>query len=134
MATKREQRSATLWFPTEPPYPYAQVHALLLHWDNDDLGVYTEVNQLKDALLGYGFNSDGGRPYSVDCFKIPTKESFISLDQLLSEFLDDHSDPNHLLIIYYGGHGGVASLPGRTNRGRTSFNIFETCMCHFSIV
>jgi hypothetical protein len=75
---------------------------LLIQWEEDDLGVSTELDKLYDV-----FNAD----YGYDCehiFEIPERNSQVALMTRLQQLIDNASR-DHLLIVYYGGHSDDSS-------------------------
>ncbi|KAL8791586.1 MAG: hypothetical protein Q9195_005850 [Heterodermia aff. obscurata] len=85
-------------FPNRGVSRYKEVHALLLSWEDDNLGVVDEVKELGDVFRSlYGF--------TTETWKIPSKRSHNSLAAKILGFLDDHESKDNLLIVYYGGHG-----------------------------
>ena len=92
-------RAAIASFPNKRQRRYKHVHALLLYWEGDDLGVESEINTLWKVLyFEYGF----------DAFveKIPILKSHNALSFQLSAYMADRSrdSQDNLLIVYYGGH------------------------------
>jgi hypothetical protein len=82
--------------PLKPTY--AAVHVLLLSWEDDDLGVVKEIDELYDIFRAlYGFQ--------VEEFKIPPRESDDAVHQVLNTFVKGHQSSRTLLLVYYGGHG-----------------------------
>jgi hypothetical protein len=79
---------------------YREVHVLILSWEDDDLGVIKQILQLAIVFtLEYELE--------VDKFMIPSNNpEFVVMEQL-KQFVDKYSQPGNLLIVYYGGHGGV---------------------------
>jgi hypothetical protein len=79
------------------------VHALLFYWAEDDLGVEDEVLDL-NKVLGeiYQFSSVFAR-------QIPSRGSQDYMEGYIRGLLDHCTDPNALIIVYYGGHGGLDS-------------------------
>lgn len=77
---------------------YQEVYVLLLSWEDDDIGVDSEVAALEQVFRDlYGF--DTGR------WKIPSRMSHNALvSRLLSSLIQFESD-DKLFITYYGGHG-----------------------------
>ncbi|PVH71184.1 hypothetical protein DL98DRAFT_660783 [Cadophora sp. DSE1049] len=75
---------------------YSKVQVLLLKWEDDDLGVETE---LKD--LGHVF-SDLFH-YGVDVFDIPSEKPDKALKRRVFDFLENDGEET-LLILYYAGH------------------------------
>ena len=58
------------------------------------------VNELRDV-----FNDV--YHYATEEWKIPSSRSHNSLAYKLIQFLEEHETIDSLLIIYYGGHGGM---------------------------
>ena len=77
---------------------YAAVTALMLVWQDDDLGCINEVRELS-VILEQVFH------YTVRQFLIPSERSQASLGRAVSDFLYDHGSCGNLVLIYYGGHG-----------------------------
>ena len=80
--------------------PYTNVSALLIRWEQDDLGVEAESRALEDLLRRW-FN------YSTEewCIPhVPRAKAYMALLTKVNDFLEQHDGPENLLIIYYGGH------------------------------
>ena len=77
---------------------YAAVTALMLAWEDDDLGCIQEVKQLS-CVLQEKFH------YEVRQFLIPSDRPQPSLSRAISDFLYQYGSPGNLALIYYGGHG-----------------------------
>ena len=80
--------------------PYTKVFALLIRWEQDDLGVEAESRALDDLLRRW-FN------YSTEEWCIPhvsRTDTYMALLNKVNDFLKEHDGPDNLLIIYYGGH------------------------------
>ncbi len=91
-------KAATAAFPNRARSRYRHVYSLLLSWDEDELGVIAEVQELDDVLSQtYNFRTER--------WKIPSSSSHNALAFRLMEFVRDYDDDEHLLIVYYGGHG-----------------------------
>lgn len=76
---------------------YCKVSALLIQWEEDDLGVFTELEKLHDILE---------KVYGYECgkiFKIPEDDSETALFTRIQLFIKNAA-PDELLIVYYGGH------------------------------
>ena len=85
-------------FPNRGVSRYKEVHALLLSWEDDNLGVVDEVIELRDVFrVMYGFETE--------TWRIPSERSHNSLAAKILRFLDVHESKDNLLIVYYGGHG-----------------------------
>jgi len=86
---------------TSRPYvvcDYSAVHALLLHWEEDDLGVKVEVERLRTVLEEY-------YRYSVEEWVIPSTDSHNQLGDEIRRFSRAYKSKDNLLVVYYGGHG-----------------------------
>ena len=85
-------------FPNRGVSRYKEVHTLLLSWEDDNLGVADEIDELRDVFRNlYSFEAEE--------WKIPSKRSHNSLAAKVLGFLDDYESKDNLLIVYYGGHG-----------------------------
>jgi len=85
-------------FPNRGRSRYKEAHVLLLSWEDDDLGVIDEVNDLQDVFR-QSYN------YETEVWKIPGTRSHNSLATRILQFLADYEARDSLLIVYYGGHG-----------------------------
>ena len=93
-------------FPSGPS-PYTAVHALLLRWTEDDLGVGVEIFALR-RLFETRFH------FHVEEWHIPSVNSTRALQKKLYVFQDAHQSETELLIVYYGGHGKADPRRGRS--------------------
>lgn len=103
------QRAANAIFPNHQKSRYSKVDVILLSWEDEDprLPVSIEMNALEEVLMrGYG--------YDVQRYLIPSKDSHNSLQVRILLFLGD-SNPDHLKIVYYAGHGRL------TNHGQPAW-------------
>ena len=75
---------------------YSKAYVLLLSWEEDDLGVHTEINELRDVF-------DDRYHFEVQEYKIPSTKPNRSVMNRVKEFLDLESKET-LLIVYYAGH------------------------------
>jgi len=92
--------AATAAFPNQGLSRYREVHALLLSWEDDDLGVVNEIAELEDVFQQiYRFE--------VDVWRIPSERSHIAVAGKVLGFLNDYESTDSLLIVYYGGHGSM---------------------------
>jgi hypothetical protein len=83
---------------------YREVHVLLLSWKGDDLNAKTEIGALKEVfLMDYQF--------SVEQFSIPLNNPEFAVENRLNLFVNSYCRPGSLLIVYYGGHGGIDRDP-----------------------
>ncbi|KAL8919466.1 MAG: hypothetical protein Q9208_006751 [Pyrenodesmia sp. 3 TL-2023] len=85
-------------FPRVARSRYHDVYVLLLSWEDDDLGVQSEVNEL-DHVFENVFR------YKTNRWRIPTSKSHNALVRRIMEALEEAEVGNSLLIVYYGGHG-----------------------------
>ena len=77
---------------------YDFVNAILLHWNEDDLGVQSEVNKLQ-ALLKEDFR------FNTNVYTIPSENPGAQLNYELAYFIKTNSlQKRSLSIIYYAGH------------------------------
>lgn len=90
---------------------YQDVRALLLSWEDDDLGCMDEIQKLGE-LIWRQFNIP---VEDVNIWEIPSYDSQNETRRKIDsdEFLRGRENSDHLLILYYGGH---ASFDGRSFR------------------
>ena len=93
--------AATSAYPNRGKSRYTGVQVLLLSWVDDNLGVKKEVNELEKVFRQiYNFGTE--------IWDIPSgTKSHHSLAGKLWRFIEDYDDKDRLLIVYYGGHGGM---------------------------
>ncbi|KAL9629023.1 MAG: hypothetical protein Q9204_005515 [Flavoplaca sp. TL-2023a] len=90
--------AAAAAFPRSKTCRYCDVCVLLLSWEDDDLGVAVEIDDLETVFRDiYG--------YRVERWKIPSTTSHNSLVYRIMQVLRDFESSDKLLITYYGGHG-----------------------------
>ncbi|KAL2043780.1 hypothetical protein N7G274_003299 [Stereocaulon virgatum] len=91
-------------FPRVPSSSrYREVYALLLSWEEDNLGIIGEIRQLDDVLKDVYH-------YETGQWKIPNTRSHNSLASRLTTFLNEHESKDNLLIVYHGGHGHMNDI------------------------
>ncbi|KAL8790092.1 MAG: hypothetical protein Q9213_000794 [Squamulea squamosa] len=91
-------KAAAAAFPNQGKSRYRHVHSLLLSWEEDELGVVSEVQELDEVLTQtYRFRTQQ--------WSIPSLGSHNALAFRLMEFLRDYDNNENLLLVYYGGHG-----------------------------
>jgi hypothetical protein len=83
-------------FPRKPPQ-YTEVHALLLHWADDDLG--------KDELVEFHAQLKEQFNFTAEIWKTPSQCPDCALEKKIVDVKAAHEGENKLLIVYYGGHG-----------------------------
>lgn len=83
---------------------YTVVHALLLHWhDDDDVGlVRAAVDELADVLEKYYHYTFHIR--TIPAYADGSKSSWRWLSRQLSDFAEDCDQRDVLKIVYYAGH------------------------------
>lgn len=83
---------------TEKP-PYGDVSVLLLSWEED--------HSVDDDVVAFEQVLQNKYNYATQRWQIPTVPNpSIKLGVQMASFLEN-ARPNHLLIIYYAGHGYV---------------------------
>ena len=89
-------------------FKYRSVRALLVSWEDDDLGVVKEVDELGQLLSRVYF-------YPVEKWKIPSQGSWSALDDKVRAVAKELVVTPSLLIFYYAGHarprGQLGSYP-----------------------
>lgn len=78
---------------------YKIVKAFLLSWEDDDLGVETEVDKLGDLF-------ERVYSYQVEKWKIPSGPVDVqdAVDEKVKTMIKEFQTPSSLLIFYYAGH------------------------------
>ncbi|KAF1846336.1 uncharacterized protein K460DRAFT_356027 [Cucurbitaria berberidis CBS 394.84] len=77
---------------------YSDVKVLILSWEDDDLGVYREIEDLKRTFCDL-FH------YEVTEWWIPQHKPERKLNLEVGKFLERYDSKDRLLIVYYAGHG-----------------------------
>ncbi|CZT51818.1 uncharacterized protein RSE6_13019 [Rhynchosporium secalis] len=92
--------SGTTSTPTRPAtkFPYKNVLALLLCWEDERDGCWGEANKLKD-LFEKRFN------FSTKLFRIPPQNPEARFLEKFEAIKDEAAKDGTLLIVYYSGHG-----------------------------
>ncbi|KAL8962147.1 MAG: hypothetical protein Q9193_001414, partial [Seirophora villosa] len=85
-------------FPRTSQSRYKDVHVLLLSWEDDDLGVATEIADLRRVF-------DFSYHFLTSHWRIPSHKSHNALVRQVMQLLDESESRDKLLIVYYGGHG-----------------------------
>ncbi len=81
---------------------YKCVEVLLLRWDEDDLAVSWEVEDLEKIFKAYGF--------STELWLIPSEMPHLELMIKVGSFVKGYQNPDTLLIVYYGGHASINNV------------------------
>ena len=103
------QKAANAIFPGNQTSRYSKADVILLSWEDEDpnLPVSVEINELASVFTNlYG--------YEVEKWLIPSENSHNRLQTRVLEFLGS-SEPEHLKIVYYAGHGKL------TNHGQPAW-------------
>ena len=90
--------AAAAAFPRSRFSRYCDVYVLLLSWEDDDLGVEGEIDDLEAAFRDI-------YRYRVGRWKIPRSRSHNALVHQIIQALGDFESNDKLFITYYGGHG-----------------------------
>jgi hypothetical protein len=88
---------------------YRDVVALLLRWQDDDLGTETEINDLECVFRDMYH-------YRTERYLIPSSDSATQLEYKLNDFRRAYDQESSLLILYYGGHGSLDFNKQRPSR------------------
>jgi hypothetical protein len=88
-------------FPKKSKPRYTKVKVLLLRWEDDDLGVISELNSLRN-VLGDTFH------FKMESWNIPGADSEDALTKRVLRFRKN-ATTDQLLIVYYGGHADRAN-------------------------
>ena len=78
---------------------YKRVSALLFYWEESDHAGFEKEARSLGELFSNDFH------FEVDYYAIPSEQSYIKLDTRINLLLSDRGHQDHLIIIYYGGHG-----------------------------
>lgn len=85
-------------WPTRHESRYRDVQVLILSWEDDDLGVSKEIDDLRSTFL-HLFH------YGVTEWKIPQHKPERKLNLEVGDFLEQYDSKDRLLVVYYAGHG-----------------------------
>lgn len=117
---KELQKAANIIFPGDGKKAsrYTKFDVILLSWEDEDpkLPVSLEVDTLAHTFAEI-------YRYNVEKWLIPSEDCHIRLQGKILQFLGDN-DPNHLKIVYYGGHGRLTNhgQPAWTRLDPQNFN------------
>ncbi|KAF8851404.1 hypothetical protein BDZ45DRAFT_750678 [Acephala macrosclerotiorum] len=78
---------------------YTSVQGLMLRWEEDDLNVDPELEDLMRVFEKYGFRSAK--------WLIPTQNAHRKLMLRVGDFVDTYDQKECLMIVYYGGHAFI---------------------------
>ncbi len=103
------QKAANAIFPGDQLSRYTKVDVILLSWEDEDpkLPVSLEIKELAEIF-------DQLYQYNVTQWLIPSDDCHNRLQTKILQFLNG-SDPRHLKIVYYAGHGKL------TNHGQPAW-------------
>lgn len=80
---------------------YGEVHVLLMSWEDDNLGVETEIRRLGNVFSNL-------YQFEVREFRIPRKTPGKATTKEVSKFLENDGSGN-LLVVYYAGHARLSN-------------------------
>ncbi|KAH8884958.1 hypothetical protein GQ53DRAFT_879199 [Thozetella sp. PMI_491] len=104
LAEKLLTAARKVW-PTRNRSRYKDVRVLLLHWDEDDLGVKEEVRDL-EATFRELYH------YHTESWQIRSEKPDRELKKKILQFVEEYESEDTLLIVYYAGHARPNSMPG----------------------
>lgn len=84
---------------------YTHVAVLVLYWEDGDLDVHDEVNELVDIFKKH-FN------YSVKEGRLKGPYAKTYINALVANFVHENNGQGNLMIIYYAGHGRPGDYHG----------------------
>lgn len=95
------EAAANRAFPNSgrPISRYKSVQVLLLRWDEDDLDVAWEVEDLEKVFKSYGFDTE--------IWLIPSDNSHLELMIKAASFVKAYESMDTLFVVYYGGHATI---------------------------
>lgn len=91
-------RAVSAAFPRASRSRYTDVYVLLISWEDDDLGVRSEIAEL-DAVFRDVYR------YKTAEWQIPSAKSHNALVRRIMQSLEEFESGDKLFIVYYGGHG-----------------------------
>ncbi|KAG4437770.1 hypothetical protein IFR05_006755 [Cadophora sp. M221] len=102
------QNAADRAFPNEgrAQTRYSKVSVLLLRWEDDEMNVEWELDDLEKVFRNYGFGTNR--------WLIPTKNSHLKLMSKVVDVVEENYGNGGLVIVYYAGHAGINSSRGAT--------------------
>jgi hypothetical protein len=95
LAADLEAAVQAVW-PRRHEMRYSHVQVLLLSWEDDDLGVASEIKDLRHVFMDI-YN------YQVQTYEIPNLTPDKAVKRRIFDFLE-HDGEETLLIVYYAGH------------------------------
>ncbi|KAF8860407.1 hypothetical protein BDZ45DRAFT_312341 [Acephala macrosclerotiorum] len=78
---------------------YASVSVLLLRWEDDEMNVDWELDDLEKIFRQYGFDTES--------WLIPRKNAHLKLMSKAVEIVENHDGKDDLVIVYYAGHAFI---------------------------
>ncbi|KAL2270430.1 hypothetical protein VTJ83DRAFT_2614 [Remersonia thermophila] len=96
------ENSASRAFPNRgrDAQRYSKVHALMLHWQSDDLFVLPELEDLEKCFRKH-YN------FSTDIFAIPSENPHLELMLKIADMVKKYEAEETLFVVYYGGHAKI---------------------------
>jgi hypothetical protein len=100
LETQRAISAALTKYQPRRSQRYEAVNVLLIVWGDDDMGCNVEIEELGRLLNGvFG--------YAVWPYRIPSLDSQRALGVCVAGFVESFGGDDNLIIVYYGGHGGL---------------------------
>jgi hypothetical protein len=78
---------------------YRDVSVLLLRWEDDEMNVDWELDDLDKVFMKYGFNTER--------WLIPSKNAHRKLMSKAIDLVENHDGEDDLIIVYYAGHAYI---------------------------
>ena len=78
---------------------YRSVSVLVIYWQESDIPGFKDEASVIGDLFATEFH------YAVEYYAIPSVSSYMELDKRINLFLSENGQPDHLLLLHYGGHG-----------------------------
>ncbi|KAL2064350.1 hypothetical protein VTL71DRAFT_4844 [Oculimacula yallundae] len=102
------QNAANRAFPNEGRAQgrYSRVSVLLLRWEDDEMNVEWELDDLGKVFGKYGFETEK--------WLIPSKNSHLKLMSKVVDVVEEHDGDGGLVIVYYAGHASINASRGAT--------------------
>ena len=72
---------------------------MLLRWEEDELDIKSELDDLAKVFQDYGFKTE--------TWLIPTEAPLRKMMGKAVKFVEEHESEDTLFIVYYGGHANI---------------------------
>jgi len=77
---------------------YKEAHVLFLSWEEDNIGVKQEINDLRSVFSRF-------YRYQTHEYEINSQKPGRDTQSKVASFLSENDSHDNLLILYYAGHG-----------------------------